>query len=134
MAYPIHGKVARVEKNSVLVGDSQGWEISTALDLDEITAQGDDWKTHVSGMAGWSGSMTFSCDPSNTEQKAFLDNIIAATPGTKLTDVEFNLEDTDDYFSGDLFIIGLNVNTGVGGKVLMKIDFVGDGALTLTIA
>jgi len=134
MAYPIHGKVARFEKDSTAMDYTEGWEISAELDLDEITSQGDDWKTHVAGCAGWSGKVDCIFDPSNTEQKALMDNIVAATPGTKLTDIEFNLEDSGDYFSGNLFITSFPVTTSVGGKVTCSFNFVGDGALSLTIA
>ena len=134
MAYPIHGKVCRVEKGAVLVAGSQGWTINTSLDLDEVTAQGANWKKFVAGCAEWDGSMELNFDPSNTEQLALLNNIVVAAPGTLLTDVEFNLEDDADYFSGDLYVIGCNVPTNVAGKVSVTFNFKGNDALALTIA
>lgn len=134
MAYPIHGKVCRIEKNSTNAAYSQGWTINTGLDLDDISAQGDSWKSAVAGLAEWDGDMSFHFDPSDASQLAILQALVTATPGTKLTDVEFTLEDSGDYFSGDLFVTGVSVKTAVSGKVPMEVKFKGDGALSLTIA
>ncbi len=134
MAYPIHGKVARVDKGGTDVACTTGWDITANVDMDEKTVQGDDWKDFLAGCAEWDGKIDCLFDPSNTEQKALMDNIIAATPGTKLTDVKFELEDSGDYFSGDLFIISFPVATSIGGKVTCSFSFKGSGALALTIA
>ena len=134
MAYPIHGKVASILKNDVAAGSRIGFELNVELDMDDASVQGNDWKNHLPGMAGASGKMDFILDPSNTEQKALIDNIVAATPGTKLTDVEFALEDTDDYFSGDIFLTSFATVANISGKVTGSFNFVVDGALSLTIA
>jgi len=134
MGYPIHGKVARIAKNSVAIDNEIEYTIDANLDLDEISAKGDDWKKWLAGQSEWGGTMNYNLDPSNTEQKALMDNIVAATPGTTLTDVVFRLEDSGDYFSGDIILTSLNVSAGVGGKVAGSFNFKGNGALSLTIA
>ena len=134
MAYPIHGKVVRIDKDGTDIALTTGYSITFNLDLDEITAQGADWKSWLPGCGEWDGSMECMFDPSNTEQKALMDNIIAATPGTKLTGVKFELEDSGDYFSGDLFITSFPVTANLGGKVTCSFSFKGDGAPALTIA
>ena len=131
---PIHGKVCRVEKNSVNMDFTDGWNIDVALDMVEISRHGQDWKEQLPGQAGWSGSFSGHAVMGNTEQKAIFDNIIAATPGTKLTDMEFTLEDSGDYLSGNLYITGVSINASVGDKVSFTANFVGDGALSLTVA
>ena len=134
MAYPIHGKVTRIAKNSVAIANEIEFNIEFTLDLDEISAKGDDWKKWLAGQSEWGGSMNYNLDPANTEQKALIDNIVAATPGTVLTDVVFQLEDSGDYFSGDIIISSLSIPAGVGGKVTGSFNFKGNGAPTLTIA
>lgn len=134
MAYPIHGKTARVEKNSVLVSFTAGWEITADIDLADISSQGDTWKTAIPGMAGWSGKIDAHLDPSNTEHAALLAVLITATPGTQLTDMEFNLEDTGDYLSGNIYITSIPISTSIGGVVSVSFNFQGDGALSLTTA
>jgi len=134
MGYPIHGKVARFEKNSVLTDLTTGWTINTSLDLAEITAQGDNWRDYIAGLNEWDGSLEVTFDPSNTQQVALVNNIIAATPGTKLTDIEWTLEDTGDYFSGDVFLTGFSTAPNISGGVTATFTFKGSGALSLTIA
>jgi len=131
---PIHGKVCRVEKNATEMDFTDGWKINVALDMDDISRQGQSWKEHLPGQAGWDGEFSGQAVLGNTEQKAIFDNIITATPGTKLTDMEFNLEDSGDYLSGDLYITGAVIDPSVKGKVGFTVKFVGNGALSLTVS
>ena len=134
MGYPIHGKVTHVEKDSVTVDNEVSFDLDFSVGVMGITSKGDNWEKSLAGIGSWGGRMSFHFDPSNTEQKAFMDNIVAATPGTKLTDVEFNLEDSGDYFSGDIYITSMPVRAPVGDKVTVEFSFKGDGAPSLTIA
>ena len=131
---PIHGKVARVEKNGTEMEFTDGWTVDVALDMADKSRQGQHWKEALPGQAGWSGSFSGQAVMGNTEQKAIFDNIITATPGTKLTDMEFNLEDSDDYLSGNLYITGVSIDARVGDVVKFTANFQGDGALSLTVA
>ena len=83
MAYnttPFHGKLCRVEKNDVAMDYGDGWSINASVDMADISRSGQHWKEGLPGMAGWNGSFSGHLVAGNTEQKAFLDNIIAATP------------------------------------------------------
>ncbi|MCK4717104.1 MAG: hypothetical protein KAT70_00435 [Thermoplasmata archaeon] len=131
---PFHGKVARVEKNSVVMDFTEGWEIATDLDMDDISRQGQNWKEGLPGQAAWAGTFSGQTVLGNTEQAAIFDNIINATPGTKLTDMNFNFEDTGDYLSGNIYITNVTFTNNVGGKAAFTVSFVGDGALSKTIA
>ncbi len=131
---PIHGKVARIDKNSTLLDFTEGWDISVELDLDDISRQGQHWKESLPGQAGWTGNISAQLVTANTEQAALLANIIAAVPGTKLTDMKFMLEDSGDYLAGDLFLTSMPITSGVAGKVTVSWAFTGDGVLALTTA
>jgi len=134
MAYPIHGKVARIAKNSVLIDNEIDYTITVNVDLAEKSRKGQDWKEWLAGQAEWEGNMRFNLDPSNTEQKALLDNIVATTPGSALTDVVFRLEDAGDYLSGNIILTSLVTAAPVGEKITGEFSFKGTGALALTIA
>jgi len=137
MAYnttPFHGKVCRVEKNNVSMDFSMGWSLNVSLDMADASRAGQNWKEALPGQAGWNGSFEVHFVAGNTEQKAFFDNIVAATPGTKLTDVKFLLDGTTNAFTGNIFITSLAVPAQMGGVVKATINFQGDGALTLTDA
>ncbi len=137
MAYntvPFHGKTAQTEKNNVAVGYSVDWSINVALDMADASRQAQSWKEGLPGQAGWSGSCTFHFVAGNTEQKALMDNIVAATPGTKLTDIKWLLEGSTSGFTGNLFLTNMAVSTALGAVVNVSFNFQGDGALTLTDA
>lgn len=137
MAYntvPFHGKVSRVEKNNVAMDFSKGWSLSVSLDMADASRAGQNWKEALPGQAGWNGSFEAHFVAGNTEQKAFMDNLVAATPGVKLTDVKFLLDGTTNAFTGNIFITGMSVPAQMGGVVAVTFNFQGDGALTLTDA
>ena len=131
---PIHGKICRIDDGGVLIDFSVDWSISVSLDVADKSRQGQHWKENLPGQAGWSGSMTFHFVAGNTEQKAMMDNIIAAIPGTQLTDISFMLEDTGDFYSGNLYLTSFSTSAAVGDIVNCSFDFTGDGALDLTLA
>lgn len=134
MAYnttPFHGKICQVEKNGTKMAYSRGWSISSNLDMADASRSGQDWKEALPGQAGWSGSFEAYFVAGNTEQKAFFDNLVAAAPGTKLTDVKFLLDADTNAFIGNIFITGISIAAQMGGVVTATINFQGDGALSL---
>ena len=134
MTYPIHGKIARTESGGVAVAFTTGWTSTFNVDLDEVTAQGANWKSWLAGCAEWDGTIECMFDPSNPQQKALMDNIINATPGAQLADIEFQMEDSGDYFSGNLILTSFPVTANLSGKVTCSFSFKGNGAPSLTIA
>lgn len=128
---PFHGKVCRVAKNNVKMDYSKGWQLSVALDMSDASRVGQHWKEGLPAQAGWSGSFDIYAALANTEQVAFFNNIVAATPGTKLTDVKFMLDADANYLSGNVFIISFSINATMGDVVSATVNFQGDGALTL---
>ncbi len=125
---PFHGKVCRIEYGGTKMNYSLGWNVNIALEMADSTSCGDIWKTGLPGMAGWTGSFNAHFVAGNTEQKAFFDNIISATPGVKLTTVKFLLDADTNAIIGDIYIIGLGITTTIGAVVSAAINFQGDGA------
>jgi hypothetical protein len=128
------GKVCRVEKGGTKMDYSMGWTLNVQLDMADSSRSGQNWKEALPGQAGWNGSMEVHFVPGNTEQKAFFDNIVNATPGTKLTDVKFLLDADTNAFTGDIYLPGLAIPAQMGGVVKATINFQGNGALALTDA
>lgn len=131
---PFHGKLSRIEKNNVKMDYTIDGQISVSMDMSDISRQGQNWKDGIPGMAAWNGSINIYFVPGNTEQKAFMDNIIAATPGVKLTDVKFLLDADTNGFTGDIYLTAFNVTTAMGDVVKASFSFQGSGALTLSSA
>lgn len=137
MAYnivPFHGKKARVEKGNVKIDFSTDWSIQAQVDMADGTRQGQDWKESLAGCASWSGSMNYQLVLGNTQQKALVDNIITAVPGTKLTDMKFLLDSDTNALTGDIFLTSLNITSSVGDIVKGSFNFQGNGPLSVTNA
>jgi len=135
MAYnatPFHGKLCRVEKNDVAMDYSLGWTMEIDLDMADASRVGQHWKEALPGQAGWRGTFEIYFVAGNTEQKAFFDNLVAATPGTKLTDVKFLLDASTNAFDGDIFITGISVPATIGDVVKATVSYQGNGAVSLT--
>ena len=131
---PFHGKVARIEKNDVAVDFSVSYSLDVSLDMADASRQGQNWKEQLPGMAGASGTMEYQLVLGNTEQKALIDNLITATPGTKLTDIKFLLDGSTNAFTGDIYVTGFSISTTTGDMVKGSFPFVVNGALTITDA
>lgn len=129
---PFHGKVARIEKGEVPVDWSISFSLDVSLDMADISRQGQHWKEQLPGMAGASGTMEYQLVLGNTEQKELVDNIVTATPGSKLTDVQFNLDLSTNAFTGNIYITGFSVSATIGDVVKGTFPFVLDGALSVT--
>lgn len=129
---PFHGKAAKIRKNTTDVSYSVDWSINVSLDMADASSLGDVWKAGLPGMASWNGSCTFHFVAGNTEQKALMDNLITATPGTKLTDVKWVLDAQANQFTGSIYLTSAAVSVRMGDVVNISFNFQGDGALTLT--
>jgi len=107
------------------------------LDIADTSRQGQHWKESIVGQAGWTATINAWFVPGNTQQKAILDALIAATPGTKLTGataLAFHGEDAGDHYSGDSYINSVSIAASTGDKVMLTINVTGTGVLTQTIA
>jgi len=124
---PFHGKLARIEKNDVAVDFTDGWSFNASVAMSATNRQGQSWTEGIPGQGSFSGSFSGHFVAGNTEQKALFDNIIAATPGTLLTDVKFLLESATSALTGDIYVTSLAVPTTVGDKVSWTINFQGNG-------
>lgn len=135
---PIHGKVTRIAKGTAGSGTNidftNGYTIDVALDVGDKSRQGQNWKELLAGQAGWVATINGLLVLGNTEQKALMDSLITATPGTVLTGataLAFHLEDSADYLSGDSFITGFSTNPTIGDVVPVVLAVQGTGALSL---
>lgn len=121
-----HGKSAKVTKNLVSVTGMLEWTIETSLEIVDVTDFGDTYKASIVGFVTWTGSFAGIADPENTEQAALR---VAHLAGNKLTDVRFYIDGTH-YFSGDVYVTGMNHSTTVTDVAKVTWPFTGDGQLS----
>lgn len=137
MAYntvPFHGKVCRVEKNNVAMEYGDGWTINMSVEIAKFIRSGQHWTGKLPGFADWNGSFGGQVVLGNTEQKAFFDNLIAATPSTQLTDVKFLLDGSTNAITGNIYLSGLAITGQAAGVVTFQVQFEGDMAMSVTDA
>ncbi len=137
MAYntaPFHGKVCRTEKNDVAMDFMESWSINVTTAMAGASRQGQQWDEALPGMTGWTGSFSGMVVLGNTEQKAFVDNIITAIPGVKLTDVKFLLDGSTNAYTGNIYINSYSLAPSLTDVVKHTFNFQGDGALSVTAA
>lgn len=135
MAYtstPTHGKTFRVEKGNTAVDYIGNTNLNFDLDMADISRQGQHWKEGIPGQASGKFSFAGSAVLGNTEQKALHDNLVTATPGTKLTDVKFLINGSTEGWSGNVYITSMVVSSSVGDKVSIQFSGQLDGAAALS--
>jgi len=126
---PFHGKTCRIEKDGTELEYNVDWNIDVTIDIGDGKRMGQQWKEGYPGLTQWDGSFKGSFAPGNTEQKAFFDNIVAAIPGIRLDDIDFNLDSSDNYFEGAIYVASLRITVDVNNKVEFDIGFRGHGVL-----
>jgi len=134
MAYratPFHGKLARTEVDDTAMDYTQGWTFTINQAMADASRQGQNWTEALPGQGSFSGTVDLEFVPGNTEQKKLIDNVMLGT-AVLLTGVKFLMEDATHAFTGDIFLLGLGVNTGIDGTVMMNVPWQGNGQPAIT--
>jgi hypothetical protein len=102
------------------------WNLSLNADMLEDTALGDDDKTYLAGLNGWTASVECHFDKSDSTGQIAMQNAYLA--GTSLTS-KFYIDDTN-YYSGTVYISSMNIVDGVADLVSVTFELQGSGALS----
>ena len=129
---PTHGKTARSEKGNTAIDYMGEWTLNFNLAMADTSRQGQSWTEGLPGQASGTGSINGSAVLGNTQQKALHDNLVTATPGTKLTDMKFLINGSTEGWNGNLYVISMPVSAGVGDRVTLQFDFQMDGAWSVS--
>lgn len=112
------------KSGSVTLTNADNYVKSWTLDYDAglyETTNFDDsgYRTYITGFTGWTGSFECNYSTANT-----------AIPGATGTIVLKTSTGSAGFWSGDVVITGMSVNTPVDGLVTQNYTFQGTGALT----
>lgn len=105
------------------LGDAREWTIDIDRELDEDNALGDTWRTQLSGMLSWTGSVEGNCD--NAETSPF---DAATATSTRALYLYYLAGTVARYYYGSVWP-KLSVTSGVSGTARYSLDFDGDGQL-----
>jgi hypothetical protein len=121
-----NGGVVRVGANSV--AEVQQWSLTERVDIAEDHSMGDAWKTHLTGVKSWDGSVQCWFDETDTNGQQ------ALTVGASVT-LNLYPEGTGSgatYKTGTITITEITLDDAKDGIVTRAFNFVGNGALTET--
>jgi predicted secreted protein len=112
------------------VAKLKSWALNSSVDILEDTGMGDPWKTNQPGVAEWSGQGEAFLDYGDTAQKAIIDKIMAATPPTGTSAMEFQVSATGPKkFTGNAIVTSIQITSQIGNIVTVSFSFTGSGAL-----
>ncbi len=125
MGAPFHGKNGLIYISGTEIAGAHAWSMTIDTDSVETPQFGDSWKKHVTGMQGWSGSVT-AWEQGDAK---VLSN--AATAGTTVALLIYpNKNDVANYYNGNA-IFGFGTSGDTGSAVANTADFTGDDTLTI---
>lgn len=126
MGIPLHGKNGLIYISGSEITGANAWTLNIATDNVEVPQFGDTWKKRVTGMSGYSGSVTAWL---HTDSKIITN---AAVAGTTVAFLIYPVRtDLTDYFSGSA-IFSADLGGGTSAAIGRSAAFVGNDTLTIT--
>jgi hypothetical protein len=124
-----HGKDGVVKAGSDSVGEVKAFTLTETIETVDDSAMGDTSKTHLTGMKGWSGSVTAHWDLDDTGQGA-LDNGASVTLALYPEGAGTGAK----YKTGTATITEVTHRAEMNGVVEISFNYLGNGALTESTA
>ena len=120
------GKNGTVKVGANDVQAVRDWSLTVTMPIDDTTAMGDSWQTHVSGIPGWTGTANVLFDPADTTGQQTL------VAGASLALGLYSDGDAagKTFFSGTATITEVGLAPNYQGAVMKRVSFTGNGALT----
>lgn len=125
---------AAITFTSNILAQAQDWSVSSTLaDLD-ATSLGDKWKTSVTELGAWSGSIGVRLDYGQPGQAALLNMVSGSTPTSVIASMLLGIDNTASTFASKFLYGGAVLKSAafgvqMGKLVDVKFAFTGSGAL-----
>lgn len=119
------GQQGSITADANAVGEVVSFSVEETGDTLEDTVQGDDWRTHKSGLKSWSGSLEGRLDPADSGQTGM-------EVGDSVALVLYPSGNTSGHrtISGTATITGRTEASEMEGIVALSLSFQGNGELT----
>lgn len=128
------GKDGTVKIGANTVGYIDSWNINADAGSAEVTAYGDKDRQYIYTLKGWSGTLSGTLDMADAQQLTLADQFDSAHALAVAALRFYTTTGVTTYWSGNAYMTGLTVNSAVGDKVSVSINFQGDGNLSYTTA
>ncbi len=106
----------------------KSFNVTTDVDLHDVTSLGNQWKKSQPGLRSWSGNIAGTLDLADTKQKGFFDLCVGAQTVAVQT-LELGLGGGAS-LSGSAWISNFSISVAVGDMVSFTANFTGDDAPT----
>jgi len=110
------------------VANVTSWSLTVEADNLDSSAMGTEWRTFITGIKQWSGTIDAHWDLTDTAQKALFD----ALTGSTLVSLKLYIDSTRN-FSGTAAITSADTTSPFDGIETITFNFQGNGALTRSI-
>lgn len=124
-----HGNEGVVKVGSNAIAEIQSYELNESIEMAENHSMGDTWKTHITGVKSWQGSVTCWWDEADTNGQQALTNGASVT----LNLYPEGDASTDVYKTGTATVSEVQISAAKDGIVTCTFNFTGNGALTQAV-
>lgn len=128
------GKDGTVKIGANTVGFIDTWNINADAGSAEVTAYGDKDRQYIYTLKGWSGTLSGTLDMADAQQLTLADQFDSAHTLAVAALRFYTTTGVTTYWYGNAYMTGITVNSAVGDKVSVSINFQGDGNLSYTTA
>lgn len=128
------GKDGTVKIGASAIGYIDGWSINADAGSAEVTAYGDKDRQYIYTIKGWSGTLSGTLDMADAQQLTLADQFDSAHTLAVAALRFYTTTGVTTYWYGNAYMTGVTVNSSVGDKVSVSINFTGDGNLSYTTA
>jgi len=119
------GSRGMVYSGASQVANVTSWSLTVEADNLDSSAMGTEWRTFITGIKQWSGTIDAHWDLTDTAQKALFD----ALTGSTLVSLKLYVDSTRN-FSGTAAITSADTTSPFDGIETITFNFQGNGALT----
>ena len=122
------GNRGMVYAGAAQVANVTNWSLTVEADNLDSSAMGTEWRTFITGIKQWSGTIDAHWDLTNDAQKALFD----ALTGSTLVSLKLYIDSTKN-FSGDAMITSADTTVPFDGIETITFNYQGNGELTMSV-
>ena len=125
-----HGKDGVVRLGAVAVAEITGFTFESSVDIADDSVMGDAFKTHLTGLKEWSGSIDCFWDEADTTGQVTLDEGVSVTLNLYPSGVTTGKK----YYSGTATVSRVTASAKLDGINTRSLIFVGNGTYSILTA
>ena len=126
----VAGKGGTVSYGGGNVATIDNWSADVTndmLDVTSFTTSAPQWRSFISGLSSWTGSLSGVFDPASTGQDDLIANLLSPTTAALVLEMD---QTAGGKLSGSALLSGGSFSVAIDGRVEVSWNFQGNGAPT----